>query len=30
MNPQAHYDLKMARQGLTATDAKRIRAHRAA
>lgn len=30
MNLQSHYDLKMARQGLKAEDAKRIKAHRVA
>jgi addiction module HigA family antidote len=30
MNLQAHYDLKIARQGLKAGEAKRIKAHRVA
>jgi antitoxin HigA-1 len=30
MNQQAHYDLRMARRDLTAKEAKRIKAHRAA
>src|SRR5947208_10709867 len=30
MNPQSHYDLKMARRNLKSADAKRIKARRAA